>query len=91
MQAEAMICTGKSHKQAGGEWLGRSSGESLHKGGKEGYTHTSFCTSGTEGVSGTAIRDDEAACGGEQFSLFFTVSTAALGHGLRQVGYCSVK
>lgn len=90
MQTAAMMCAGKSHKQAGGEWLGGNPGESLHKGGKECYIHTSFCASGTEGDSETAVRDDEAAWN-KQFSRFFTVSTAALSHGLGQVGYCSIK
>lgn len=73
------------------KWLEGSPGESLHKGGKSATSTQAYVLWGQEGVSGTAIRDDGAACTGEEICLFFTVFQAALSHGLGQVRYCSVK
>lgn len=70
---------------------GSGPGESLHKEGKSATSTQASVPWGQEGVSGTAIRDDGAACTGEEICLFFTVSQAALSHGRGQVRYCPVE
>lgn len=80
--------TGKSLKQAGGEGLQGSPGESLHRVRQSGTSTQASVPRGEEGVSGAAPRDDGAA--GEQVALLFTVSTAALSHDLGQVSYCKI-